>query len=262
MTKEDWRRSWGAWLRGTAFGFPIGALPAGGAEVPTFLSYATERRLTKHPEEFGHGAIEGVAGPEAANNASAAGTLVPLLTLGLPTSATAAIMLAGFQQYGLQPGPLLFAEKPDLVWGLIASLYIGNVFLLVLNLPMAGVWVRLLSLPRPWLYGGILVLSSLGVYSLNGNAVDLVILWIIGMVGFVMRVVGVPIVPCVLGLILGPLIEQQLRRSLAISQGDWTVFVTHPVSAVFLLVALAFIATPIISGLRRRKAQSAVGLTQ
>ena len=141
MTKEDWKRSWKPWLRGTAFGFPIGALPAGGAEIPTFLSYATEKRLTKYPEEFGKGAIEGVAGPEAANNASAAGTLVPLLTLGLPTSATAAMMLAGFQQYGLNPGPLLFAEKPDLVWGLIASLFIANVMLLVLNLPLVGLWV-------------------------------------------------------------------------------------------------------------------------
>ena len=138
MTREDWRRSWKPWLRGTLFGFPIGALPAGGAEIPTFLSYAVERRLSAHPEEFGKGAIEGVAGPEAANNASAAGTLAPLLTLGLPTSATAAMMLAGFQQYGLNPGPLLFAERPDLVWGLIASLFIANGMLLVLNLRAPG----------------------------------------------------------------------------------------------------------------------------
>lgn len=262
MSREDWRRSWKPWLRGAFIGFPIGAIPAGGSEIPTVLSYTLEKKLSKKPEEFGLGAIEGVAGPEAANNASAAGALSPLLALGLPTSSTAAVMLAAFQQYGLRPGPMLFDTNSSLIWGLIASLYIGNVFLLVLNLPMAGVWVRLLSLPKPWLYGGILVLSSLGVYSLNGNAVDLVILWVIGMVGFVMRVIGVPIVPCVLGLILGPLIEQQLRRSLAISQGDWTVFVTHPISAVFLLVAVAFVATPIISGLRRRKAQSAVGLTQ
>src|SRR5262245_36610161 len=149
MTAHDWARSWKPWLRGTLFGFPIGALPAGGAEIPTFLSYSAERRLTRYPEEFGKGAIEGVAGPEAANNASAAGTLVPLLTLGLPTSATAAMMLAGFQQYGLNPGPLLFAERPDLVWGLIASLFIANVMLLVLNLPLVGLWVRLLAIPQP-----------------------------------------------------------------------------------------------------------------
>jgi putative tricarboxylic transport membrane protein len=155
MTKDDWKRSWKPWLRGTFLGFPIGALPAGGAEIPTFLSYSTEKRLARHPGDFGKGAIEGVAGPEAANNASAAGTLVPLLTLGLPTSATAAMMLAGFQQYGLNPGPLLFAEKPDLVWGLIASLFIANAMLLVLNLPLVGLWVRLLSIPQPWLYAGI-----------------------------------------------------------------------------------------------------------
>ena len=173
MTKEDWKRSWKPWLRGTLFGFPIGALPAGGAEIPTFLSYSTEKRLTKHPEEFGNGAIEGVAGPEAANNASAAGTLVPLLTLGLPTSATAAMMLAGFQQYGLNPGPLLFAERPDLVWGLIASLFIANVMLLVLNLPLVGLWVQLLAIPQPWLYAGILVFATMGTIAAKPSVVEL-----------------------------------------------------------------------------------------
>lgn len=173
MTKEDWKRSWKPWLRGTMFGFPIGALPAGGAEIPTFLSYSTEKRLTKHPEEFGKGAIEGVAGPEAANNASAAGTLVPLLTLGLPTSATAAMMLAGFQQYGLNPGPLLFAERPDLVWGLIASLFIANCMLLVLNLPLVGLWVRLLAIPQPWLYAGILVFATMGTIAAKPSVVEL-----------------------------------------------------------------------------------------
>ena len=160
MSKEDWRRSWKPWLRGTFLGFPIGALPAGGSEIPTFLSYLIEKRLSKNPQEFGHGAIEAVAGPEAANNAAAAGVLAPLLSLGLPTSATAAIMLAAFQQYGLQPGPLLFDSNPELVWGMIASLYIGNVLLLILNLPMAGVWVKLLAIPRPWLYAGILVFAT------------------------------------------------------------------------------------------------------
>ncbi len=173
MTRQDWARSWKPWLRGTLFGFPIGALPAGGAEIPTFLSYSTERRLAKHPDEFGKGAIEGVAGPEAANNASAAGTLVPLLTLGLPTSATAAMMLAGFQQYGLNPGPLLFAEKPDLVWGLIASLFIANAMLLVLNLPLVGLWVRLLAIPQPWLYAGILVFATMGTIAAKPSVVEL-----------------------------------------------------------------------------------------
>ncbi len=176
MTKEDWKRSWKPWLRGFGFGFPIGALPAGGAEIPTFLSYSTEKRLTKHPEEFGKGAIEGVAGPEAANNASAAGTLVPLLTLGLPTSATAAMMLAGFQQYGLNPGPLLFAERPDLVWGLIASLFIANLMLLVLNLPLVGLWVKLLTIPQAWLYAGILVFATMGTIAAKPSVVELTML--------------------------------------------------------------------------------------
>jgi len=254
MSREDWARSWKPWLRGTAFGFPIGALPAGGSEIPTFLSYLTEKKLTKHPEEFGHGAIEAVAGPEAANNAAAAGVLAPLLSLGLPTSATAAIMLAAFQQYGLQPGPLLFESNPELVWGMIASLYIGNVLLLVLNLPMAPVWVKLLKIPRPWLYGGILVFATLGAYTLNNNAVDLVILWIIGLIGFAMRVLDVPVAPCVVGLILGPLAEQQFRRALSISQGDPSVFFTHPISLAILVVAVLLVLVPIFLRRRRRHA--------
>src|SRR6187399_214237 len=211
MTKEDWKRSWKPWLRGTLFGFPIGALPAGGAEIPTFLSYSTERRLTKYPEQFGKGAIEGVAGPEAANNASAAGTLVPLLTLGLPTSATGAVLLAAFQQYGLQPGPLLFQHEPRLVWGLIASLYVGNAMLLLLNLPLVGLWVRLLTIPRRLLYAGILTLASLGAYSVNRSAFHVALTYGIGAAGFAMRRLSMPLAPAVIGLILGPLAEQQLR---------------------------------------------------
>src|SRR5215218_5006752 len=260
MSREDWARSWKPWLRGTAFGFPIGALPAGGSEIPTFLSYLTEKRLAKNPEEFGHGAIEAVAGPEAANNAAAAGTLAPLLSLGLPTSATAAIMLAAFQQYGLQPGPLLFDTSPELVWGMIASLYIGNVMLLLLNLPLVGLWVKLLVIPRPWLYAGILVFSTLGAYTLNNNVVDLVILWTIGLLGFGMRVLDVPVAPCVVGLILGPLAEQQFRRALAISQGDPTVFFTHPISAGLLITAVVLVLGPIV--LRRFRPRTETGSVQ
>jgi putative tricarboxylic transport membrane protein len=237
MTGEEWRRSWKAWLRGALIGFPLGSLPAGGAEIPTFLSYSIEKWLSPHKEEFGHGAIEGVAGPEAANNASTAGVLVPLLSLGLPTSATAAIMLAAFQQYGLQPGPLLFTKNADLVWGMIASLYIGNIMLLVLNLPMATVWVRLLAIPKPYLYAGILVFASLGTYSLNNSTTDLILLYLIGGVGFLMRRFDYPVAPAVIGMILGPMAEQQFRRALAISQGDPTVLVTHPLSAALLTVS-------------------------
>ncbi|MFO1036854.1 MAG: tripartite tricarboxylate transporter permease [Geminicoccaceae bacterium] len=252
MSREDWARSWKPWLRGTFLGFPIGALPAGGSEIPTFLSYLVEKRLSKNPDEFGKGAIEAVAGPEAANNAAVAGTMAPLLALGLPTSATAAIMLAAFQQYGLQPGPLLFESSPDLVWGMIASLYIGNALLLILNLPLVGIWVKLLEIPRPWLYAGILVFATMGAYTLNNNVVDLVILWVIGLIGFAMRVLDVPVAPCIVGLILGPLAEQQFRRALSISQGDPSVFFTHPLSLGLLVVAALLVATPVI--LRRRNA--------
>jgi putative tricarboxylic transport membrane protein len=247
MTATDWARSWKAWLRGSAIGFPIGAMPAGGADIASFLSYVTERRVTKHPQEFGHGAIEGVAGPEAANNAAAAGTLVPLLTLGLPTTATAAIMLAGFQQFGLQPGPLLFATAPQLVWGLIASLLIANVMLLVLNLPMIRLWVKLLSIPRPWLYGGILVFATLGTIGVNPSPVELSMLLIFGVMGYLMRVYGYPIAPVIVGLILGPMAEQQLRRALSIAQGDWTTLVQSPIAATILvLAAVALLAPPIL----------------
>jgi putative tricarboxylic transport membrane protein len=255
MTKEDWKRSFWPWIRGTLFGFPIGALPAGGAEIPTFLSYSAEKRLSKHPEEFGHGAIEGVAGPEAANNASAAGTLVPLLTLGLPTSATAAMMLAGFQQYGLNPGPLLFAERPDLVWGLIASLFIANGMLLILNLPLVGLWVRLLAIPQPWLYAGILVFATMGTIAAKPSVVELSMLAGFGVMGFLMRRFDYPVAPVVVGLILGPVAESQLRRALQISLGDPMVLLQSPMSATLLGVALlALIAPFALKGLDRFKA--------
>ena len=246
MSRRDWARSWKPWLRGTFIGFPIGAMPAGGAEIGTFLSYATEKKLSKHPEEFGHGAIEGVAGPEAANNASAAGTLVPLLTLGLPTSATAAIMLAGFQQFGLQPGPLLFATNPTLVWGLIASLLIANFMLLVLNLPMIGLWVKLLTVPKPWLYAGILLFATLGTIGANPSTFELGMLLGFGVLGYVMRLFGYPIAPIVVGLILGPMAEQQLRRALSISQGDWLYLVQSPIAATLLGIAALALIVPLI----------------
>ena len=252
MSKSDWARSWKPWLRGTALGFPLGSLPAGGTEIPTFLSYLIEKRLAKKPEEFGQGAIEAVAGPEAANNAAVAGVLVPLLSFGLPTSATAAILLAAFQQYGIQPGPMLFSSNSTLVWALIASLYLGNLMLLVLNLPLVGLWAKLLLIPRPLLYGGILVLSMLGVYSLNNSVFDLWLLLGIGLVGFAMRQFEYPVAPLVVGLILGPMAEEQFRRAYAIAQGDVSVFFTHPISALLLAIAAACVIGPYL--LRRRKA--------
>ena len=254
MTREDWRRSWKPWLRGTVIGFPIGALPAGGSEIPSFLSYMVERRLSSHRQVFGHGAIEGVAGPEAANNAAAAGILVPLLTLGLPTSATAAILLAAFQNYGLQPGPFLFLNSPDLVWGLIASLYIGNVMLLVLNLPLVGLWVRLLLIPRPYLYGGIVVFGLVGVYGLSTSELDLALMVLVGLLGYSMRVYDFPVAPVLIGLILGPMAETHLRRALAIGQGDPLTLVASPLSASLLVLSAAVFLLPALLARLRQSA--------
>ncbi len=263
MSRKDWRRSWPAWLRATAIGFPFGTIPAGGAEIPTFLSYALEKKLTRYPEEFGKGAIEGVAGPEAANNAAASGVLVPLLTLGIPTSATAAILLAAFQNYGIQPGPLLFVSQADLVWTLIASLYVGNLLLLVLNLPLIGIWVKVLDIPKPQLYAGILVFATLGAYSLHQSIVDLAVLLVFGLLGFGMRRYGFPTAPAIIGLILGPMAETQLRRALAISQGDVTVFVSRPISASFLALTLVLLVAPmLVRRIRRtREARAAAAGT-
>lgn len=244
MTRDEWRRSWKPWLRGATIGFPMGAIPGGGSELPTMLSYSLERNLSSKREEFGHGAIEGVAGPEAANNAAAAGILVPLLTLGLPTSATAAILLVAFQNYGLQPGPFLFTSNPELVWGLIASLYVGNAMLLVLNLPLVGLWVRLLYIPKPQLYAGILVFATVGIWGVSGSVFDLAMMAGLGVVSYAMRVYGFPIAPLLIGLILVPLAENQLRTALAAGQGDVMVLFNTPISVSFYVVAVLFLFVP------------------
>lgn len=251
---EDWRRSWKPWLRGTALGFPFGALPGAGAEIPTFLSYVTEKRLARRPEEFGHGAIEGVAGPEAANNASAAGTLVPMLAIGLPTTATAAVMLAAFESYGIQPGPLLLERQPALVWTLIASLFVGNLLLLVLNLPLAPAWAKLLRIPRPYLYAGILFFASMGAYAVNSQPLDLVLLLLLGLLGFAMRRFGLPVLPLIVGVILGPRAELQGRRSLQLSGGDLSGLVGGPLSIAIYAVLVVLLAWPLIRRLVPRKA--------
>lgn len=246
LTKEDWRRSWKPWIRGSLFGFPIGAMPAGGAELPTLLSYYTEKKLSKHPEQFGKGAIEGVAGPEAANNASAAGVLMPLLTLGIPTSATAAIILSAFESYGIQPGPTLFTEQGSLVWTLIASLYIGNVILLILNLPLVGLWVKLLKIPPPWLYAGIIIISVAGVYGAGNSAFDVGLLFVFGLIGYAFRRFDFPMAPLIVGLILGPMAENSMRQALVISMGDFTTFVTRPISGTILAIAVLLLTAPVL----------------
>jgi putative tricarboxylic transport membrane protein len=258
MNREDWRRSWRPWLRGTFLGVPFGAMPAGGAEIPTFLSYNIERRLARRrqargrgEDQFGKGAIEGVAGPEAANNAAFSGVLLPLLTLGIPTSATAGVLLIAFQIYNIQPGPQLFDQQPVLVWTLIASLYLGNVMLLVLNLPLIQLWVKLLHVPAPVLSAGILCFALLGVYALTQSSFELMLAIAVAALGLVMRRTGYPIAPLILGAVLGPLMEAQFRRALAFSEGDPTVFLTRPASAAILALALAALLGPML--LRRRQ---------
>jgi putative tricarboxylic transport membrane protein len=258
FTRDFWARSWKPWLRGTFIGFPIGTVPAGGADVSTFLSYAAEKKLSKRPEEFGRGAIEGVAGPEAANNAAAAGVLVPLLTLGLPTTATAAVIVAAFQSYGIQPGPLLFTNNSAMVWALIASLYIGNLMLLVLNLPLVKIWVKVLQIPRPYLYAGILLFAALGTYAVNFVVDDLIVLLVIGVAGFFMRRHGYPVAPLVVGLILGPMAEEQVRRTLQISEGSLSALVTSPFAAIAYSVLLVLLVTAVVLRLRRKKTEVTV----
>lgn len=258
MSRSDWRRSLWPWFRGAGIGFPFGVMPAGGSEMPTMLSYYAERKLAspQAKQEFGKtGAIEGVAGPEAANNASAAGSLVPMLTLGLPTSATAAIMLSAFQSYGIQPGPLLFTAQAELIWTLIASLFIANVMLVVLNLPLVGLWARILKIPPPHLYAGILVFATIGTYGISNSVVDLMLLYGIGIIAMFMRRFDFPVAPVVIGMILGPMAEQAMRQAMTISQGDWTTFVTRPVSLVILLVALLALVGPLLYGAWARRAR-------
>lgn len=256
MTREEWRRSIGPWLRGSGIGSIVGVLPGAGATIASFMSYAAEIKVSKRPQEFGTGAIEGVAGPEAANNASAGGALVPLLTLGIPGSATAAVMLAALQGYGINTGPLLLQNNPELVWGLIASLYIGNVMLLILNLPLVGLWVKLLKVPEEILYPMILAFSTLGVYSLSRNVVDLYMLFGIGVAGFLLRRYKFPLAPVILGLVLGPLIETEFRRALVISYGDPMIFISRPLAASILLVTILIVATPYVLRVwKRYKAQ-------
>lgn len=241
MNRRDWKRSWPAWIRGTVIGAPFGCIPAGGTEIPTFLSYATEKKLAKGEDkaEFGaKGAIEGVAGPEAANNATVTAALIPLLTLGIPTSNTTAVLLGAFQNYGINPGPQLFDSAQVLVWALIASLYIGNVMLLVLNLPMVGMWVKLLRVPKPQLYAGILIFATVGAYGMRQSTFDLFLLFGMGLLGVLMRRFDFPTAPVVVGMILGPLAEAQMRNAVAIGEGSFSIFVQRPMSLTLVIIVL------------------------
>lgn len=248
---DEWKRSFIPWIRGSLVGFSSGLLPGTGATFATFMSYGVERRFAKNPQEFGKGAIEGLAGPEAANNAAAGASMVPLLALGIPGSATTAIMLVAFQLYGLQPGPTLLENNKELVWGLIASLYVANVLLVVLNLPLVGLWVQLLRIPKGLLTAIILVFSTVGAFSLQGSLGDVVIVWLLGVAAFLLRRYGFPIAPVLLGLVLGPLIEQDLRRSLAMSSGDFSIFLTRPIAASILALIAVIAVYRLITLIRK-----------
>ena len=257
MTKEDWSRSWRPWARGTALGFPLGVLPAGGSELPTFLSYNVEKKMAekknKGKSEFGKGAIEGVAGPEAANNANAAGALVPLLALGIPTSATAAVMLSSFEQFNLQPGPLLFTEQSALVWTLIGALFIGNALLLLINLPLIGMWVKLLKIPPPYLYAGVLTFAMLGAYAVAGNTFGMSIAIAVGILGLLFRRYGYPITPLILGVVIVPMAELQLRRAVQISNGDYMTLIEKPFSVViYLFLIFGLVVSKLWPQIRKR----------
>ena len=214
--------------------------------IPTFVSYVIEKKLSKHPEKFGTGMIEGVAGPEAANNAASTGTLVPMLSLGIPTGASTALLLGALMIHGLRPGPLLIQEAPEVFWGLVASLYVGNAMLLILNLPMIGVWVKILKIPYHFLFSLILLLCIIGSYITNNNPYDVVIMVIFGLIGYLMKKFNYEAAPLVLALVLGPMMETALRRSLLISDGGFAIFFTRPISASFLIVALLILLSPLI----------------
>ncbi len=246
LTKEEWKRSIGPIWRGGIIGFIIGVLPGAGGTIASIMSYTTEKRLSKHPEEFGHGAIEGVAGPEAANNSDTAGALVPLLTLGVPGGGATAVLMGAFIMYGIQPGPLLFEKRPDLVWGLIDSMYIGNVMLLVLNLPLIGIFVRLLYIPSGILYPLIVSISAIGTFAINGSSTDLYLVLLFGVLGYVFEKVDIPVAPLILGLVLGGIMEQSFRQAMTISGADPAIFVKSGISMTLIAMSVISIALPFV----------------
>ncbi len=246
LTREEWKRSIGPIWRGGVIGFVIGILPGAGGTIASIMSYTTEKRISKHPEEFGHGAIEGVAGPEAANNSDTAGALVPLLTLGVPGGGATAVMLGAFIMYGVQPGPLLFQTQPELVWGLINSMYVGNVMLVILNLPLIGLFVRLLYIPAGILYPLIVAISAIGAYAINGSTIDLWLILLFGVVGYVFGKVDIPVAPLVLSLVLGAIMEQSFRQAMTISGGELKIFYGSVITVTLLVMSVISVLLPFI----------------
>ena len=246
LTRDEWMRSIGPIWRGGVIGFIIGVLPGAGGTIAAILSYTMEKRLAKRPEEFGTGAIEGVAGPESANNSDTAGAMVPLLTLGVPGGGATAVMLGAFIMYGIQPGPLLFQNRPDLVWGLVDSMYIGNIMCLILNLPLIGIFVRLLYIPSGILYPLIVAISVIGAYAINGSTLDLYLILFFGVVGYVFGKIDIPVAPLVLSLVLGGIMEQSFRQAMTISGGNPKIFFGSTITVSLVILSIVSVALPIL----------------
>ncbi len=252
-TRKDIRDSVGPILRGSLIGTLLGLVPGMTGSASSFLSYIAERKVSKHPEQFGTGLIEGVAGPETANNAHANGALIPLFTLGIPASPTVAVIMGAFMMHGLIPGPFLFKEHPDVAWGTIASFYVGNIILLILNLPLVGIWVKILKIPYSLLFGVILAFMVVGAYSISNTAFDVLVMAVFGFVGYLLRKLDFPLAPIVLTLILGPMMERSLRQSLEMSQGDLGIFLKAPIAVVLLALAAVILIAPFFKFFRRKK---------
>lgn len=263
ITWPELKASFMPYLRGTVLGFVIGALPGAGGTTSSFMSYAIEKKLSKQPERFGKGAIEGVAAPETANNAAHQAALVPLMTLGIPTSSVTALLLGAFMIYGLQPGPLMFEKNPEFVWGLFASMYVGNVILLILNLPLVNLFAKLLDLPGAVLYSMVIAFCVLGVYGLRLSVFDVGLMLAFGIVGYYMRMHGFPLAPCLLALVLGDMMEQNFRRALILAAGNPSVFFTRPITVALLVVAaLVLLGPPVLGALRSARKRNTTQATQ
>jgi putative tricarboxylic transport membrane protein len=258
-SRDDIRTSIMPMLRGTGLGATLGILPGNGAVLGPFASYTTEKKLSKTPERFGKGAIEGVAGPEAANNAGAQTAFIPLLTLGIPPNAVMALMVGAMTIHGIIPGPQVMSKSPDLFWGMVASMWIGNAFLLVINLPLIGVWVRLLNVPYRLMFSAILLFCSIGIYSINNDASDVLLTAVFGLTGYIFIKFGFEPAPLLLGFVLGRLMEEKLRQALIISRGDFMTFINNPVSAVLLLISVGIIVLAVLPSIRQKKEEALAG---
>jgi putative tricarboxylic transport membrane protein len=252
-TLEDWGKSIWSIARGTVIGFFLGILPGGGAVIASFVSYAIEKRVSKHPEEFGKGAIEGVAAPESANNSAAQGAFIPLMTLGIPSNVVMAMLLGALIIHGVTPGPLLLSQHPELFWGVVASMYVGNAMLLALNLPLIGMWVQLLRVPYSILFPIIILFCLLGAYSINNSSTDVLIMLGFGVIGYFMKKLSLEAAPMVLAFVLGPMMETALRQALIKSKGSFSIFFTRPISATCLIIAIALMIMPLLPWFRRRR---------